>query len=404
MTKFKKPELVAPAGDWASLYSAAEAGADAVYFGVKGMNMRYGARNFDALEMKKIAEYLHGEGKKSYLALNVLVYNDELDKVKTILEKASKAGIDAVILWDMAVLSAAKELGIKAHLSTQASVSNLEALKVYCRLGVERLVLARECGLSDIRKIILGIRGEKLKCGIEVFIHGAMCLSVSGRCLLSQYSFNKSANRGECIQPCRRQFVITDKDKECEYLLAEDYILSTKDLCTVGFIDKLIEAGINAFKIEGRMRPPEYVSRVTSVYRKAIDAFFEKKLDSKLKKELFKQLGFTFNRGFTDGFYFKQPLDLGEPPAKKYEKIYLGEIKKFYKKLAVAEVLMSAGKLESGQMILITGKKTAACFSRIKEIEIDHKPVRVINKGETAGIKLDFEVKPKDKVFLWKEL
>lgn len=402
MTKIKKPELVAPAGDWSSLYGAVDAGADSVYFGVKGMNMRYGASNFDPLEIKKIMGYLHGEGKKGYLALNVLIYNHELDKIKKILAKASKAGVDAVILWDMAVLSAAREVGIEPHLSTQASVSNLEALKIYHGLGAKRVVLARECGLSDIKKIIQGIRDEKLKCGIETFIHGAMCLSVSGRCLLSQYSFKKSANRGECVQPCRREFLI--KDKETEYFLGKDYVLSTKDLCTITFIDKLIEAGIDAFKIEGRLRPPEYAAKVTSFYREAIDAFFEKKLDMALKERLFKQLSFTFNRGFTDGFYFKKPLDLGGTVSKRYEKIYLGEIKKFYKKLSVAEVCVSAGKLKIGQTVLITGKKTPACFMKIKEIEIEHKPVVVINKGETAGIKLEFEVKPKDKVFLWTEL
>lgn len=399
----KKPELVAPAGDWSSLYSASEAGADAVYFGVKGLNMRASARNFDILEIRKVMDFLRGEGRKGYLALNVLVYDREMDLARKILDAAREAGVDAVIVWDMAALSIAKELGLCAHLSTQASVANLPALKAYSSLGVDRVVLARECALKDIENMIQGLSREKIKCRIETFIHGAMCVSVSGRCFLSHHSFFRSANRGDCIQPCRREFTIIDKDKECGYVLGEDYVLSAKDLCTVGFIDKLIEAGIHAFKIEGRMRPPEYVSVVTSVYRDAIDSFFEGGFDDDKKEELLKRLGRSFNRGFTSGFYFGRPDDTGGRVSREYEKVYLGEVVKFYKKVGVAEIMVRGEALNTGQEILVTGKKTPASFARVTEMQIEHEAVESAEKGQAVGVKLPFAVRRDDKVFLWKQ-
>ena len=277
-TKSKVVELVSPAGDWSSLAGAIEAGCDSVYFGVKGLSMRNLATNFDILEIKKLMSTLHKHGKKGYLALNVIIYNKEINKIKKILKEAKVARVDAIILWDMAVFSIAKELGLKIHLSTQASISNFLALKNYCQQGTKRVVLARENSLSDIKAIASKIKKEKLTCQIETFIHGAMCLSVSGRCFLSEYSFSKSANRGECIQPCRREYIIYDTQGDCQYLAGKDYLLSPKDLCTIDFIDKLIEAGIDAFKIEGRIRSPEYVRVVTSAYRRAIDAYFSGKL------------------------------------------------------------------------------------------------------------------------------
>ena len=369
--------------------------------------MRHAANNFDILEMEKIMDFLRGKGKKGYLALNVIVYDSEENKVRQILRAAKKSGVNAVILWDMAVLSAAKELGIGIHLSTQASVSNFEALKAYASLGVERVVLARECGLSDITRIIRRAEDEKLNCDVETFVHGAMCVSLSGRCFLSQHSFHKSANRGECIQPCRREFTIADVDissrDECRYVLGKDYILSTKDLCTIGFLDTLIGSGISSFKIEGRMRSPEYVAVTTSVYRKAIDAFFEGKLNEGLKEKLLDRLRHVFNRGFEDGFYFGKPDKLGGVARKEYEKIYLGEVAKFYKKIGVAEILVRNEGLRKGQEILITGSNTPAAFTKAEEMQIDHEPVDFVERGRAVGVKIPFKVRPGDKVFLWRE-
>ncbi len=400
----KKPELLAPAGDWSMLYTAIKEKADSVYFGIKGLNMRDPAPNFDCLELKKIMRLLHDQGKKGYLALNVLIYNRELDKVRAILEKACQAGVDAVILWDMAVLSLARQSGLPVHLSTQASVSNIEALRLYSSLGVERVILARECRLADIRNMVSCCKKEKITCEIETFVHGAMCLSISGRCFLSGYSFDRSANRGRCLQPCRREFLIFDTQEDASYLVGRDYLLSPKDLCTIDFIDKLISAGIKAFKIEGRMRSPEYVKVVTAAYRKAIDAFFAGRLDDRLKRDLIRKLKTVYNRGFSRGFYFTVPhravsrkLEIDK------EKIYLGEVVRFFKKIAVAEIIIRNDSLRKGDTVLFYGRQTPASVARIEEMEIGHCRVAEAGKGMKAGVKLPFSVRPGDKMFLWKE-
>jgi len=400
----KKPELVAPAGNWSSLRSAIASGANSVYFGVKGLNMRNLATNFDILEIKKVIELLHKKKRKGYLALNTIVYNKEIVKVTKVLKAASKAGVDGVILWDMAVFSKAQELGLKVHLSTQASVANFSALKEHALRGVKRVVLARECRLSDIKEITSKIKKEKLDCEVEAFIHGAMCLSVSGRCFLSEFTFSKSANRGQCLQPCRREYIIADTQGECHYIAGQDHILSPKDLCTIDFIDKLIEAGINAFKIEGRIRSSEYVGVVTSVYRRAIDSYFRGKLTKTLKEKLRKELNSVYNRGFSSGFYWGQPK---ESPNRflenTYEKVYLGEVIKFYKKINVAEIRVRNERLKKGARILFIGKNTPASFAKVGGIQINHKFVEAIEKGEVGGVKLPFVTKRKDKVFLWQK-
>lgn len=404
MVEKNKVELVSGAGDWSSLITAVESGADSVYFGIKNMNMRNTAVNFDILEIKKIMEFLHTHQKKGYLALNIIVMNDELDRVKRILEAAKREKVDAVILWDMAVFSIAKELGLSIHLSTQASVSNIEAVKFFAEAGAKRIILARECRLKDIKKIIQAIKKENLKCEVESFIHGAMCISVSGRCFLSAYSFGKSANRGECLQPCRRNFFIRDSQNELDYILGEDYVLSPRDLCTVDFIDELIEAGIEAFKIEGRNRSPEYIKAAVSVYRKAIDAYFEGELTGSLKKDLKKQLSDVYNRGFSSGFYFGYPEEAASRKLEnRHEKIFLGRVSKFYKKISVAEIEVLNASLNKGDEILFIGKSTPACFAPAEELQCNHAYVEKVEKGGRAGIKIPFVVKTKDKVFLWRE-
>lgn len=400
----KKPELVAPAGDWAGLVTAVEGGADSVYFGVKGLNMRNLAGNFDALQLKKIMRFLIEHKKKGYLALNVIIFEHELKKVESILIKAKQAKVNGVILWDLAVMSIAKKLKLPIHLSTQASVANSEALANYVRWGAKRVVLARECTLLDIRKIIQNKKEDKINCRIEAFIHGAMCISISGRCFLSSYSSGKSANRGECLQYCRREFSVKDAENEGDYILGEDYVLSAKDLCTIDFIEEMIEAGIDAFKIEGRRRAPEYVQVVTQAYRRAIDAYFEGKLTAALKKQLKAQLKKVFNRGFSSGFYFGSPQNAtSDKLENSYEKVFLGEVVKFFKKIGVAEIHLRNKPLHKGQELLFIGKSTPASFAAIEELQQKHEFVSSVKKGELAGIKLPFTVKPKDKVFLWRK-
>lgn len=403
MTLRKRPEIVSPAGSWESLVSAISNGADAVYVGIKGLNMRYYASNFDILELPKIATFVHKNHKKCYLALNTTIYDTDIVKVEKILKAAKKSDFDAVILWDMSILSLAKKLGLNIHLSTQASVSNFDAVKFYASLGVKRIVLARECSLEAIKNIAGRIKKEKVKCEIEVFIHGAMCVSISGRCFLSHNSFGKSANRGECLQPCRRKFIIKDVEDECEYVLGSDYILSAKDLSTVEFIDKIIASGVNALKIEGRMRSPEYVSIATEVYREAVDSYFNRKLNAKLKKKLLTKLKNVYNRSFSSGFYLGKPSDTGGRPNAAYKKTYLGDIKNFYKKIRVGEILIRNGSLHTGQEILITGKNTPAGFAKVENIEINHKPIESAEKGKRVGVKLPFIARPGDKVFIWEK-
>lgn len=400
--KYKRPELVSPAGDWCSLNTAIEAGADSVYFGIKNLNMRHWASNFDMLEVKKVMSQLHDRGKKGYLALNTIMYDKDVPKIKKILSKARSANVDAVILWDMAVLEHAKELGLKMHLSTQASVANFSALKFYHSLGVKRIVLARECGLPSIKHIIDSAKKENLDCEIEVFAHGALCVSISGRCLLSEDSFSSSANRGMCLQPCRREFLIKDVDEEGhEYLLGKDYVLSPKDLCTVEFIDKLVKSGISAFKIEGRARSAEYVGEVTSAYREAIDSFFDGTLNADKKKSLKKRLSLTYNRGFTDGFFFKQASDTGsERGTSGFNKFFIGEVTDFYNKINVAVVRLTGDDIRKGQDILIYGKTTPVRITKVSEMQKKHKSVDHAKKGEMVAIKVPFRVRRNDKVFL----
>jgi putative protease len=399
----KKPELLSPAGNMSCLLSAIEAGADAVYFGIKNLNMRHEASNFDILEIKKVMKRLHDNGLKGYLALNILVYDNELSQVKRIIKEAKKAKVDGIICWDMAVINLAKEAGLKINISTQASVANFEAVKFYSKLGADKIILARECPLKDIRNIKKQIVKNKLGCKLEAFIHGAMCVSVSGRCFLSEEAFGKSANRGRCLQPCRREYLIRDTDKEAEYIIGKDYILSARDLCSLGFIDKLIEAGIDSFKIEGRMRKAEYVKEVTSAYRRAIDAYFDGKLSLKLKKELQKRLDGVYHRTYSEGFYFKSPSSGQGLVERDYEKVYLGDVRKYFKRIGVAEVIIRAGMLKAGDKILISGPKTPASFSKVSEMEINHKRVKKAKKDEIIGLKVASRVRPDDKVFIWKK-
>lgn len=400
--EIKKPELVAPAGSWSQLKSAVKAGCDAVYFGLKTLSMRQQAGNFDLLELKKVMNYLREHKKKGYLALNTIIYNSEVKKTEKILKEAKKQKVNAVICWDAAVLSIAKKLGLKIHISTQASISNFEALKFYQKLGAKRAVLARECSLDDIRTIIKRLK-KNLDIEVEAFIHGAMCVSISGRCFLSEDVFKKSANRGECLQPCRREYRITDADNEAEYVIGQDYILSARDLCTIEFIDKLIEAGITSFKIEGRNRQPEYVKVVVACYREAIEAYFKGKLSDKLKKDLKKRLADVYHRGFSSGFYFKRPLSGGGLVERDYKKIYLGDVVKFYKKISVAEVVLRAGSLKKGDMVLVSGPRSQAEIFEVAELQKDKKYVARAKKGDKIGLKSPIGLRSGDKLYLWEK-
>jgi len=393
----KKIELLAPAGSFPALIAAVESGADSVYLGLKEFSMRAFAKNFkitDLSRIKQICKNGKNDRVKIYLTINTIIYNNEIKKVEKFISKV-KPYIDAVICWDLAVIQLCKKYRIPFHISTQASVSNIESAKFYKKLGAERIVLARELNLKQIKEISKVI-------DVETFIHGAMCVSISGRCLISQFLFNKSANRGECLHPCRRSYIVKDKQEgyELELELENDKILSAKDLCTLPFIEKLKKAGIKAFKIEGRNRDPRYVSTVVDVYRKALD----KKLSKKEQDELLEQLSKVYTKGFSSGFYLGLPtsddFSKSEHSLATEKKEFIGKVLKFYKKINVATLKLTSN-LNINDKILIIGNKTGVKETTINSIESKNKPLTNAEKGQEIGIKIlsNLIVRKNDEVY-----
>ena len=399
----KKPEILAPVGDLVMLKAAIDAGANAIYFGVKELNMRATAGNFEISQIKAVVKKCHEHDVKAYLTLNTIVYDDELDKLDKILVEAKKVSVDAVICWDMAVVKKALSLGIEVHLSTQASVSNFENLKYYASLGIKRVVLARECTLKQIKSIKEKIKKQKLGVEIEAFVHGAMCVAVSGRCFMSQFLFCKSANKGDCLQPCRREYDITDRETGDKLTIGNNFVMSPKDLCTINFVDKLIDAGIDSFKIEGRVKPPEYVKVTVGAYKKAIDAVFDKSYTPKLAKELESDLKKVFNRDFSSGFYMGAPINEFTDTyggKTKTKKVYVGFVKNFYSKVDVAEIKLESSQLKVGDKLMIQGPTTGVVESIVESLQINHRDVKHAEKGKSVAVKLTCKVRPNDKVFI----
>lgn len=393
-------ELLSPVGDFASLRAAVENKADAVYFGLKQLNMRAAAKNFSLNEMKKVVDYCHKNKVKAYLTLNTIIYDNKIKKAEQILKKAKQAKVDAIIAWDLAILQLCKKLKLKIHLSTQANVTNSETIKFYNKLGVKRINLARELSLEQIKKL------KKQNIEIECFAHGALCVSISGRCFLSQSLYNKSANRGECLQPCRREYEIKDIETGFKLKLGNNYVLSPKDLCALPFLDKLIKAKIDALKIEGRNRSPEYVAIVTKVYREAIDSYYKKRYNKNLVNKLLKELKTVYNRGFSTNFYLGIPDkktftdDYGSKATKK--KVYLGYVKNFYKKIKVAEIKIESNSVKVGDDLLIIGNKTGVKQEKVKSMEINHRKVSSAKKGQRVAVKLKNVIRENDKIYLFK--
>jgi len=400
-SKEYRPELVVPAGDWPSLLSAVESGADSVYFGLKGWNMRQYADNFEPKDLRKVMTHLHERGRHGYLALNTIVKESEVPKLARILNRAKQAGVDAVIVWDMAWLALARQAGLRVHLSTQASVANSRAVAFFAKQGVRRIILARECSLAEIGRINRRIQRLKIPCEIEVFIHGAMCLSISGRCFLSHYVSGQSANRGACEQPCRREYLIREKDGPAEFLVGQDYILSPRDLCALDFIGQLMRTQPAAFKIEGRMRSPEYVATVTRVYRQAIDRQLAGRLTAPDKHRLKKELDGVYHRGFSSGFYFPPPQKTGSRgPQHVLRKFYVGEIVHFFRKIQVAEIRVLDNELKQGDALLVLGRHLPLRRMQVGEMQRNHRPVSRAAKGQRVGLKVPFAVRPREKVYV----
>ncbi|UZJ37250.1 peptidase U32 family protein [Prosthecochloris sp. SCSIO W1103] len=411
MTLPHRLELISPAGDRTSLLAALQAGADAVYFGAEGYNMRAASRNFTRGDFTDIAGLCGKYHAKAYLALNTVVYDDEIQTVEETVMAAKDAGLDAVICWDLSVIEACRKADIPFHISTQASVSNYSAVQFYASLGARMIVPARELTLEQVQNIISSIRNDRLNVTIECFIHGAMCMAVSGRCFLSQDIFGRSANRGACMQPCRRSYTIIDAEDGHELELGTDTVMSPKDLCTITFIDKLIKAGVTGFKIEGRNRSPEYVHTTTTCYRKAIDYTlehahekdFSQTFDA-LTKELMKELETVYNRGFSKGFYFGKPVDAW---TKQYgslateKKVYVGTVQKYYPKAGVAEILVHTKGIDKKNKLTIQGPKTGLVTLIAESLRVNDQPADSALKGEIVTIACAAKVRKNDKVYVF---
>jgi len=396
MAQSKKPELLAPVGDFTNLKIAIDAGADAVYFGLKEFSLRANAKNFELKDLDKISQICKPKKIKKYLTMNSIIYNNEIPKVEKILKKI-KGKIDSVICWDLSVIQLCKKHKIPFHISTQASVSNYESAKFYKKLGAERIVLARELNLKQIKEI-----RKKVNIELETFIHGAMCISVSGRCFMSQHLFNSSANRGQCIHPCRREYIITDTQQGKQLKVQNNHILSAKDLCTLPFIEKLKSAGITCFKIEGRNRDPRYIDTVVRIYRKAID----KKLTEKEIKKSLEELKSVYTKGFSSGFYLGMPtsddISKTEHSSATKKKHFVGKIKKYYPKIKVAEIKL-VSELKLNDEIIIVGKTTGLVKQKVLSMEIKNKQIKKAQKDDEVGIKIISKVRKGDDVYVVKE-
>lgn len=408
MLNIKDFEIMAPVGSRESLAAAIQAKADSIYFGIENLNMRARSSNtFTIDDLKEIARTCDEHGIKSYLTVNTIIYDEDIPMMKRIVDAAKEAGISAVIAADVAVMSYANSIGQEVHLSTQLNISNGAALKFYSQFA-DVVVLARELNLDQVSEIyrqineenICGPRGEKVR--IEMFCHGALCMAVSGKCYLSLHELGASANRGECMQVCRRSYIVHDKDSDIELEVDNKYIMSPKDLKTIHFMNKMIDAGVRVFKIEGRARGPEYVRIVTECYKQAIQAYLDGTFCEEKVKEWDERLKTVFNRGFWNGYYLGQRLgewssSYGSEATEK--KIYVGKGMKYFSNLGVAEFLVEAAELNEGDKLLITGPTTGAVFLTLEEPRVDLKPVKTVHKGEHFSIKTECKIRPSDKLY-----
>lgn len=401
---------MAPVGSWESLVAAVQGGADAIYFGIEGLNMRAkSANNFTIDDMRHIAEYCHENGLKSYLTVNTVVFDNDLELMHSIVDAAKEARVSAIIAADMATILYARQIGVEVHISTQVNVSNSEAVRFYSQFA-DVMVLAREVDLEQVKHIheaivrddIRGPHGELVR--IEMFCHGALCMAVSGKCYLSLHETGASANRGACRQICRRSYTVRDRETGDELDIENQYIMSPKDLKTIHFMNKMIDAGVRVFKIEGRARGPEYVRTAVSCYNEAITACLDGTYCDERVAEWDERLGRIFNRGFWNGYYLGQRL--GEWTSKYGSsatrvKVYVAKGQRYFSNIGVAEFLMEAGELHVGDEIIITGPTTGAIPMTIDEIRVDLKPVEKTVKGERFSIKVAEKIRPSDKLYLW---
>ena len=415
----KELEIMAPAGNFECLRAAIQGGTDSVYFGVGRLNMRsHSAGNFKPEDLDEVVRICSRAGVKSYLTLNIVLYQEDLEDMRRTLDAAKKAGVDAVIASDIAAIEYCRSIGMEVHISTQLSISNVEALRFYSRYA-DVVVLARELNLNQVKDIyecieregICGPSGRKVR--IEMFAHGALCMAISGKCYLSLQTYGSSANRGACFQLCRRGYEVTDLETGGKLNIDNKYIMSPKDLCTIEFMDKIIDSGVKVFKIEGRARSAEYVKRCASCYRRAADAVCEGNYTPELAAELKRELGEVFNRGFWDGYY--QGAKLGEWSAvygsqASRKKVYCGKVSNWFDRIGVAEIAVESAPLKKGDELMAIGETTGVVEFKADDIRVNFESVELAPKGVRCSVAVDASASPDgklrrgDKVYIWEEV
>ena len=401
-------EIMAPVGSRESLAAAIQAGADSIYFGIESLNMRARSANtFTINDLREIAQICEEHSIKSYLTINTIIYDEDVELMRKIVDAAKEAQISAVIAADVAVMSYCIEVGQEVHLSTQLNIGNAQALKFYAQFA-DVVVLARELNLKQVRKIYDAIHNEQIKgpkgdlVRIEMFCHGALCMAVSGKCYLSLHEMNVSANRGACNQICRRGYTVKDNESDIELEVDNKYIMSPKDLKTIHFMDEMIDAGVRVFKIEGRARGPEYVRTVVECYKEAIKSCLDGTFSDEKVKVWDERLKTVFNRGFWNGYYLGQRLgewskNYGSEATER--KVYVGKAIKHFSNIGVAEFLIEAGEIKAGEKLLITGPTTGALFLNLEDPRVDLKPVEIVKKGEHVSFKVPEKIRPSDKLY-----
>ncbi|MCH5241471.1 MAG: U32 family peptidase [Muribaculaceae bacterium] len=404
-------EIMAPVGSRESLAAALNAGTDAVYFGIEGLNMRSrSSSNFNLDDLREIVKECFSRGVKTYLTVNTIIYDGDIEYMHSIIKVAKEAGVTAVIATDISTILYARSIGMEVHISTQVNISNIEALEFYAAYA-DVVVLARELNLDQVKSIhdaivsknIKGPKGELIR--LEMFCHGALCMAVSGKCYMSLHEMNSSANRGACNQICRRSYRVSDMETNEELVVDNKYIMSPKDLKTLSFLDKMVEAGVSVFKIEGRARGPEYVFETVKAYSEALETICDGTFSDDKIKSWEERLTKVFNRGFWNGYYLGQRL--GEW-SKKYGssatrvKLYVAKAIRYFSKLGVGEFRMESGELHTGDEVIITGPTTGALIFKVEELRLDLSPVESVKKGDLFSMPVPEKVRPSDRLYLWK--
>ncbi|HPF50407.1 MAG TPA: peptidase U32 family protein [Draconibacterium sp.] len=404
----REVEIMAPVGSYESLMAAIQGGAGSIYFGVENLNMRSrSSNNFNLDDLRKIVQIATENRVKTYLTMNVEIFDGELDKMHSVLEAAKEAGVNAVIAADISVIQYARSINLEVHISTQVNITNIEAVKFYSNFA-DVVVLAREMNLGRVWEIsnqikeldVRGPNGELVK--IEMFAHGALCMAISGKCYLSLHEMNSSANRGACLQTCRRAYTVTDKETGAELEIDNEYIMSPKDLKTIHFLNKILDAGVSVLKIEGRARSAEYVKTVVQCYREAVEAYFDESFTEDKIADWDARLSTVFNRGFWDGYYLGQRLgewshNYGSRATKR--KLYIGKVSNYFKKIGIAELKLETNNLKVGDEIIITGPTTGVFQGKVEEIRFELQPVEEGLKGQRISVPIETIVRRADKLF-----